>query len=807
VTTNLRDQLQAALGSGYIIERELGGGGMSSVFVVADTALQRRLVVKVLHPDLTAGISTERFRREIALAASLQHPHIVPLISAGEMDGTPFFTMPLVEGESLRAVLVRRGELPVDEAVHLLRDITLALAYAHQRGVIHRDIKPENILISGRSAVVTDFGVAKALTAAANSGERDTLTSSGIALGTPAYMAPEQAVADPGADERADLYSLGLVAYEMLTGTPPFHGRSGQQLLAAHAIQAPEPISGRRPGLPPSLSALVMRLLEKRPADRPQSAEAVLKELDGVAPIPATERRSAASVSAPRWLRDRKRGLPLALGLAGVVLLAFAAIAGRGLILSRSASRGAGGAAARSVAVMPFVNMSADRENEYFSDGMTEELINALANVEGLRVAARTSAFALKEKNLDVQTIGEKLHVRTVVEGSVRKAGNRLKITAQLIDATNGYHLWSDTYERDLNDVFAIQSEISRAIVGALRLKLAGAGSGTSLVARPTKDVAAYDLYLKGRYAWNQRTGASLEQATQFFEQAIARDPRFAQAYAGLADAYTLLPSYSDAAPGPVWLKARAAAEHALALDSTLAQARTSLAYGMMRFEWDFAGAEREFQHAIALDSTYATAHQWYADYLGGRGRWEDCLREMRIAERLDPLSLQIGTEVSWPLYAMHRNDEAIAQLKKVLQLDPAFLGAHVNLGRVYLQQRRFADALTEFEQTVTGRGRSSSDLAELVSAYAAAGQLEKARRGLAELDARAARGYIPPSVMALAHASMRDDTATSRWLTRVTLERDPGITELILTPMFDPVRSSPAYPLLLAKLGLEEKR
>jgi TolB-like protein/DNA-binding SARP family transcriptional activator len=456
---------------------------------------------------------------------------------------------------------------------------------------------------------------------------------------------------------------------------------------------------------------------------------------------------------------------------------------------------------ATSIAVLPFANMSPDGANEYFSDGMTEEIMTALSKVEGLQVAARTSAFAFKGKRESVSEIGRQLGVGTVLEGSVRRAGDRLRVTAQLINVKDGYHLWADSYDRDLRDVFAVQEEIAQAIAGALRVKLSG--EATAMVVRPTADLTAYDFYLKGRHAVNQRSGGSLVQAVAYFEQAIARDPRFAQAYAGLADAYVLLPGYSVTNSSEAWPKGRAAAERALALDSTLAEAHTTLAYGKFLFDWDWRAAEQGFRRAIALNPGYATAHHWYGDFLGGRGNLEGYLQELRRAQALDPLSRQIGTEVGRALYALRRNDEAVTQLQQVLRADPAFAGAHVTLGRVYIQQGRLAEAIGEFQEAVELRGRNALDVAYLASAYAVAGKRSEAQRLLVELEGRSRREYVPPTVLAIVYTGLGQDGRAFDWLDRAVVEHDGWLAEAIFYPTFDPLRSHPRYAPLLQALGL----
>jgi len=814
-TADLRERLQGALGGAYALERELGGGGMSRVFVATETALDRAVVVKVLPPELAHAVSAERFRREIRLAARLQHPAIVPLLSAGDAGGLLYYTMPFVEGESLRQRLARGGELPIPDAVRVLREVARALAYAHTHGIVHRDVKPENILLGEDAVLVADFGVAKALAGALihdgpEATDSQAVTTAGVALGTPAYMAPEQLVADPGTDHRADLYALGVVAYELLTGAHPFAGRTPQAVLAAHATEPPEPVLKRRPGLPPALGALVTRLLEKRPADRPQSADEVLRALEAAG---AASGEAAAPIrrlgAVPRVRRSWTVVGALALLLAGAAYAAYGRRSGRPA-QSHAAAMPPGRAApdtaegSKSVAVLPFVNLSADRENEYFSDGMTEELINALSRVEGLRVAARTSSFAFKGKNEAVGEIGRTLRVASVLEGSVRRAGDRLRVTAQLVDATSGYHLWSDEYDRQLKDVFAVQDEISRAIVVALRLKLRlGGRTDSALVSAPTADLAAHDLYLKGRFLWNQRTYESLLTAVRYFEQAIQRDSTYAEAYAGLADTYVVLPFWGPVRPVETYSKARAAARRALALDSTLAGAHAALAYAAMNGDYDWAGAEREFQKAITLNPNYATVHQWYADYLVIMGRPGEAIAENARARALDPLSRINGATAAVNLLYTGHPDDALREVRGTLELDPGFANAYETLCRVHLQRREPREAVAACERAAALSGRDQG-LGALALAYAAAAESTKAAAVRRELEARARREYVAPTKLAQASLALGDTTAAVTWLERAADARDPWlIVDVLPDPLWDPLRADPRFARLRARLGL----
>ena len=542
----------AALADRYTIERELGRGGMATVYLAQDRKHDRLVAVKVLKPELAASIGPARFLQEIKFAARLAHPHILPLHDSGEADGFLYYVMPFVDGESLRGLLEREKQLPLDEALEVTNAIADALEYAHRHDIVHRDIKPENILFEAGHAVLSDFGIARAITAAGG----DKLTETGLAIGTPAYMSPEQASGDTQLDARSDVYSLACVLYEMLAGEPPFTGPTAQAILAKRFMeQAPE-LSRVRDTVPLGVSQAVRRALARVPADRFATASQFAEALASGARMSPTPEKS--------------------------------------------------------IAVLPFANLSDDPGNEYFSDGMTEEIINALTQVPALRVAARTSSFAFKGKNVPIRRLSEELQVSTVLEGSVRKAGNRLRITAQLINAADGYHLWSERYDREMADTFAIQDEIATAIVDTLKVKLLG--EGASLVKRGTNDLEAYNLYIKGRHFWNQR---SLPKALDFFEQAIARDPNYARAHASVADAYAYLGHYGLMPTNLAARSADAAAERAVTLDDSLADAHVSLGITKLFFSLDFAGSERELRRAVALNPQHALARCYLALHLG----------------------------------------------------------------------------------------------------------------------------------------------------------------------------------------------
>jgi serine/threonine-protein kinase len=807
---DFREELQRAVGAAYSFERELGGGGMSRVFLATEMALGRHVVFKVLPPETAHAVSAQRFKREITLAARLQHPNIVPLLSAGEHGRLLYYTMPFVDGESLRAKLAREGELPIAEAVRLLAELADALAYAHGQGVVHRDLKPENVLLSRGHAVVADFGVAKALVAAADAPSATSLTSAGTALGTPAYMAPEQAAGDPHVDHRADLYALGCIGFELLSGASPFANRTAQQTLAAQVSERPEALDRRRPGVPPALALLVGPLLEKRPADRPQSAEEVQRTLDAVhfgarAPVNASAGASHSGSDGRATVAGRRRSLRReAFVAASVAAIAIAVAVGyhvrrqsvRRDVISQSPTS--------SIAVLPFVNLSDDPKTEYFSDGMTEELNSALSKVDGLRVAASTSAFALKHTRLSARSIGDTLHVAALLEGSVRQAGNRVRISTQLVNARDGYQLWSESYDRDLRDVFAVQDEIARAIVAALRLRLKLTARSDSTLARlATLDAEAHDDYLRGRFLWNQRTYQSLRDALTYFEHAIARDSAYAEAYAGLADTYVVLPAFGPAAPREAFSHAKRAAGRALALNGMLAEAHTSLAFALANGDYDWPGAETEFRRALELDPNSANAHAWYSDMLLWLGRREEALAEKARACSLDPLSRIICLEFARDLFYVGRSDDALRRIQAALSVDPTFARTYVVLCRVYLAKRMLREAVAACDQGVTLSRRESFATGLLAYAYGEAGDRRRAQDILHELAARRRHEYVSALGIAIAHLGTRDTAGALAWLDSAVTAHDPRALVSIGEPIWSPLRSDPRLVRLRQRVGL----
>ena len=739
---DLPAELATTLGGAYTVERELGGAGMSRVFLAEEKALGRRVVVKVLPAEATSRVSVERFKREIALAARLQHPHIVPLLSAGETDGMPYFTMPFIEGESLRARLTRSGEFQIADAVRLLRELASALAYAHAKGIVHRDIKPENILLTNQHAVVADFGVAKALSAATEN-QGGGLTSIGVALGTPAYMAPEQAAADPNVDHRADLYALGVVAYELITGKAPFAGRSPQAMIAAHLTEAPESVAKRRPAVPAGLADLIMHCLEKDPMNRPQRAEEILRELERV----------------PTTAPSEAGGRP-------------------------------------SVAVLPMVNTDGDAENEHFSDGLTDELIGALSQVAELAVSGRTSVFALKGKGLDVRAIANLLHVDHLLEGSVRRAGDRLKVRVQLVD-TNGSVLWSCAYNRILTDVFAVQEEIAQAVVEVLEIRLSTARG--PLVRPATSDMTAYDLYLKGRFARRRLNPDDLRRAIGYYERAIARDSNYARAYAALSDAHTLLAVFADVPALEAAPMARGYAATAAELDPMLADAHYAVAHVAFALDQDFPTMAREVRRAIALDPGNVEARHLYALYLMDLRRFDEAEAEVARALTIDPLLPEINMTLGWIQLASGRPESGASHLLTGLELSPGFNHARTGLVMAYIALGRKDEAVAEADRAAASGG--SRERAVQAYAYLIAGLRDRAEAVLQQLTEGS--GYAPPVHIAGVYAGLGDIDTMFQWLERARVEHDPFLVTINMWPAFEQVRADERFRAFVRLLGL----
>ena len=743
--------LDALLSGSYTVERELGRGGMATVYLASEHKHDRTVAIKVLRPELAASLGAERFLREVGIAARLSHPHIVPLIDSGEAGGLLYYVSSYMAGGSLRARLEREGRLPVPDALRIVQEIGAGLDYVHRAGYVHRDVKPENILFADGHAMLADFGIARAF--GGQSSESLYITDTGIVLGTPEYMSPEQASGEHELGSSSDIYSLACVVYEMLVGEPPLRGANARATMAKQVTEIPRSVRMVRPELPPAIDRAVARALAKDPAQRFASVA------DFTAAMQAEEP------------------------------------GGR-----RAASR-----ATRSVAVLPFVNASPDPENEYLSDGITDELIDRLAKVDGLRVASRTSVFALKGQRRDIRSLGAALGAAVVLEGTVRKERQQLRITAQLTSVDDGQLLWSHRYDRTLEDVFVIQDEIANTIVNTLR-----ATSFADLAVPPrkryTENTVAYGLYLKGRYAWNLRTQEGVAQAIEYFEQAIAEDDRYAPAYTGLADSYALHVDYRSVPVDEGFQHAKAYARRALELDESLAEAHASLAWSLFIYDWDWEGADREFRRAIELDPWYATGHQWYAFLLASREQHVEAMEEGLTATELDPASQSARRGVGWLAFYARHFDDARGHLLRAVAMNPTAEETYRALGLVEAVQGRSDDAERTLREAMSIPGAGTYTTATLGYALARAGKRARAEALLAELEARARQEYVSPVSFATLHLGLERIDDALHWTEQAYAERRGWMAYLRVNPIMDPLRDEPRFQALMRRMRLDRR-
>ena len=790
--------LKSAFGDAYTIERELGGGGMGRVFVAREHALDRTVVIKVLLPVLAAGIKAERFAREVRVVASLQHPNIVPLFSAGEAAGLPYYVMPYVRGESLRAHLTRDGRLPFVDALSVLRDVARALAFAHEQGVVHRDVKPENVLLSGDAAVVTDFGIAKAISSAAQQAPAVepndmTLSAVGSAIGTPAYMAPEQAAGDPRVDHRADLYAWGVLAYELLGGAHPFaRSTTPHEILAAHLSATPAPLEHLAPETSRTITALVMRCLEKDPERRPQSAREILDEL-GIISTPATDETALG----PRaWSYGRR----LSAAAASALLIALLAFSGVALLHRPTGPATSPGPF--SLAVLPFEAIGGDTANAYLGEGIADEIAITLSKAGGLRVASRTSAAVfLSGRAVDVRELGRRLGVSAVLEGRVRRAGNVMRLTVQLTSVGDGMTLWSDEYERQVTDVFGMQDQIARAIVQALRARLRRMDMpepGVPLSSPGTSNAEAYDLFLRASYLIERR-GDGVLKAVDYFERAIAEDSTFARAYAGLSYALELLPNFTGALPRSVEARATNAARHALALDPALPEAYTALAMSHA-YAMRWRDAEEAYQHAVAIDPGFARGQYGYGLYLLRMGRLAEAEDHLRRARMADPLSVTASGLLAYYLSLAGRYDESVVESQRAFDLDSSSA-----MARTLVPIALLNDGHSEEARAIARVAFSPPFNGMAAYVLGATGDSAGAAAVVRDLKAQPRGQWSRANALMYAYLGLGD---TSRALAAledaVRLNERPHFP--LLDPMFDPLRKSARFVAAVRRFGLDDR-
>ncbi|MGH7583224.1 MAG: protein kinase domain-containing protein [Gemmatimonadales bacterium] len=738
--TDLTDRLAATLSDRYTIERELGAGGMATVYLARDRKHGRQVALKVLRPEFAAAIGGERFLKEIRVTAQLDHPHILTLIDSGEAGGLLYYVLPYVRGDSLRQRLTRQPQLPIDVALRITRDVARALEFAHREGIVHRDVKPENIMLQADEAMLMDFGIALAVDDAAMS----RLTGTGVWLGTPAYMSPEQSLGERDLDPQSDQYSLATVLYEMLAGECPYTAPNGQALIAKRLVDPVPSVRRIRATVPTAVDRALLRALATAPADRFDSISAFAEALVAT---------------------DEPRAAPGA------------------------------------IAVLPFISLSAEPDNEYFADGITEDVIAHLSKVRALSVISRASVMPFKKRQAGLREIAAQLHATAVLDGSVRRAGERVRIVAQLIDPMTDRNLWTDTYDRQLTDIFAIQTDVALRIAHTLEARLSH-DEEHRIGKAPTADIQAYNLNLQGRQLFSRYTQDGMLRSISYFEQAIDRDPRYAPAHVGIALAWTELGESGFAVPEDAYRKAKATAHRAIELDDDLGDAHCALAYVRVLADFDWAGAEREFRRALELNPGSADTHDLYGRMCAAQQRYDEAEALTRRAQELDPLTHR--TDLGNVLLRAGRNEEALQAMLHAIDFDPGYDRAHATLGWAYFKSGNVAEGIAQLRHALDLSPGNSQWLAQLGEAYGLSGATDEARKVLAQLEDRARTGYVSPYHIAFVHIGLGDHDRAIDILERAIDARAGAAYGISGSFLVAPLRSHPRFSALLRKLKLD---
>ncbi len=791
--TDVLSRLSATLADRYRLERELGQGGMATVYLAHDLKHQRPVAIKVLKPELGAVLGAERFLSEIRTTASLQHPHLLPLFDSGDADGLLFYVMPFVEGETLRARMLAQPQLPVDETIRLITAIAGALDFAHARGIVHRDLKPENILLQAGQPVIADFGIALAVAQAG----RERITGTGLSLGTPQYMSPEQAEGTPTVDARSDQYALGAIAYELLLGEPPHTGPTTRAILARVMTETPRSIRSTRPAVPAGVESAILRTLEKAPGDRFSSCGAFADALAGG----ASDAHSAArAVSAPATRRWKPLAAVVTAVAVGVVAIA--------LLKPWEGARGAATSpdAERSLAVLPFTSVGGDTANSYFAAGIADELTSALSRIPGLRLAGRASAARVKQQGDGARDIGEALNVSAVLDGTVRRAGERIRVTAELTSAADGRVLWTETYERALADVFAVQDDITRSIVGALQVRLAsGDVVGAAGARGGTSNLAAYDHYLRALELYRGR-GAGLLDAERSLMAAVAADPAYAKAHALLADVLLVQSEYVAVRSRDVHPRARAAAERAVALDDSLADAHTALGHlGIVTFEW--VEAERELRRAVALDPPSAEPQLRLAELFVNTGRLREALIHLEEVYRLDPLYPVVAAYRAWVFTMLQRYDEGVNESRRALALGPDNTSTHSVALLVLFQAGRLEEAAVQ-ARVLRGLTKEPSRQGLAAWGLGRTGARDEATVILRQLEALPSGTWGRSFGLMYARLGLGDVSGALTAM-EAAAESEPQLllADALVAVTFDPLRAEPRFAAVLRRFNLDVDR
>jgi serine/threonine-protein kinase len=822
--------------SHYHITGKLGAGGMGEVYLARDTRLDRKVALKILPEQFTKDESLlGRFVQEAKAASALNHPNIITIYDVGEAGGLHYIAMEFIDGDTLRGFMTG-AQLRLPDALDIAAQVASALAAAHASGIVHRDIKPENMIVGRDKQVkVLDFGLAK-LTARPLSVDTNAATAlkvetdPGTVMGTARYMSPEQARGQE-LDARTDIFSFGVVLYEMIAGRHPFQGSTATDVISSILTKDPLPVSRVEPEAPPELERIVSKAMEKDREERYQVIKDLLLDLKRLKRRLEFEAERLRS-GEPATTSDQAVG-PVAVSVeaveelppktveigavrtpssaehlvsrvklhkrAALVSLLVLIVAAAGIAYYWQASSNQ--TAIDSIAVLPFVNQSRDPDTEYLADGLTESIINKLTQLADLRVIARSSAFRYKGKEADPFGAGQDLGVRAVVVGRVLQRGEQLMVSAELVDVRGNKQLWGEQYNRKMSDLVAVQQQISREITEKLRAKLTREGQ-TQLGRGETSNAEAYQCYLRGRYFWNRRTGGGLKKALVQFQEAVDKDPTYALAYAGLADCYALLEVYAGTQSSETLPKARAAAQRALQIDDSLAEAHTSLGY-INTHSWQFGEAEKEFRRGIELNPNYPTAHHWYSVYLRAMGQFDQAMVEVRRARQLDPLSPVISVNIVMLYIAMGDLSSAFEECKKIIELDPTFPAGHSYLGWIYLKQGPGREAIAEFHKAVELSGRGSQELGYLGYGYGALGKRAEAMAVLKELEKKHARQESPGIYLAAVYAGLGEKDQAFAWLEKDFQVRNGVLIYITYHPDYDTLRDDPRYEDLLRRMGL----
>lgn len=750
--------------SHYNILEEIGRGGMGVVYKARDERLDKEVAIKVLPPGaLVDELARKRFRKEALALARLNHPNITTIHDFDTQGGIDFLVMEYIPGAMLSEKLAA-GPLTENEVIRLGAQLAQGLAAAHEQGLVHRDLKPGNLRVTPDNRLkVLDFGLAKLLGRDTEADVSSSVTQFAPEdAGTLPYMAPEQLRGEK-TDARTDIFAVGAVLYEMATGRRPFPETNAPRLIDSILNRAPETPSNMGMRISPNLDRTIMKALEKDPARRHQTAQELLTDLE----------RLGLSTSSLR--ADLRRRRP----------------SGPGRI--------------RAVAVLPLENLSGDPAEDYFADGMTDALISSLAKMGELRVISRTSMMLYKGARKSLPEIARELNVDAVVEGSVMRSAQRVRVTAQLVHAATERHLWSESYQRDMTDILALQSDVARAIAQGVQLKLTPKQRARLKKKPAPMSPAAYEAYLKGRHHWNKRTVDGLERAIHYFQEAIGQDKKYAPAYAGLADSYALLGTvpYDAIPPREAMPRAKEAALAALSMDDTLAEAHASLAYIELSYDWDFEDADAEFKRALALNPGYATAHQWYALLLTAMGRIEQAIAEIKIAQNYDPLSVVINTTAALIYNFARQSDRAIEQCRKVFEVFPDFPLAHFERGRAYEQKGMYEEALAEHQNARTFSGGTSQTIMGVGHALALMGREREARAVSGKLLEMAQEKYLPAIYLAAIFTGLDEKDQAIEWLEKAYQDRSDYLVYIQREPGFDRLRAEPRFQDLVRRIGL----